>query len=168
MRYSYGLAFLAAFSRFLPYIGPAIAWTTFVLVSYFQGYTIFGISPFWYSALVLGLSMLVDSAFDNIISVNLMGQTLKVHPAAVLVSALVLANLIGLIGVLFSAPVLATLKLVGRYTYRKMLDLDPWEGIENSPPPPIHSYIPEPVRARFRSLRYMVNKKRDAGESPRD
>jgi hypothetical protein len=37
-----------------------------------------------------------------------------------------MANLIGIIGLVLAAPVLATLKLLLRYTIRKMLDLDPW------------------------------------------
>jgi hypothetical protein len=44
-----------------------------------------------------------------------------------------MANLIGIIGLLLAAPVLATLKLLGTYTLRKMLDLDPWH---EKPPPP--------------------------------
>ncbi len=159
VRYSYGLAFLAAFARFLPYIGPAIVWTTFCLVAYFQGYTQFGLTPIWYTGLVLGLSILMDTAFDNLISINLMGSTLKVHPAAVLVSALILANLIGLVGVILAAPVLATLKLVGRYTLRKMLDQDPWEGVDTSPPPSMHSYIPASLRAKVRNLWNVVMRK---------
>jgi len=168
VRYSYVLAFLGAFARFLPYIGPAIVWTTFVLVSFFQGYTLFGMNPFAYSGLVLGLTMLADSAFDNIISPNLMGSRLKVHPAAVLVSALILLNLIGLIGVLLAAPVLATLKLVARYALRKMLDQDPWEGVEDTSPPPIQSFIPESVRARVRLWREMIVKRPGFQQSKRN
>ena len=55
-----------------------------------------------------------------------MANTLKVHPAFVLIAAIIAANLIGILGVIVAAPLLATLQLVGRYTMRKLLDEDPW------------------------------------------
>jgi xanthosine utilization system XapX-like protein len=44
----------------------------------------------------------------------------------VLVAALFMASLLGLIGIFLAAPVVATIKLVGIYVFRKMFDLDPW------------------------------------------
>ena len=76
--------------------------------------------------IIVGTAILIDSIFDNIISPKFMGSSLKVHPAAVLVTALVAANFIGFVGVIVSAPVLASLQLVGRYVIRKMFDMDPW------------------------------------------
>jgi predicted PurR-regulated permease PerM len=70
--------------------------------------------------------IIVDQFFDNIVSPRFLGQTLGVHPAAVLVAAIIAANLLGLVGLVLAAPVLASLMLVGRYTIRKMLDIDPW------------------------------------------
>jgi predicted PurR-regulated permease PerM len=55
-----------------------------------------------------------------------MGRSLGVHPAAVLVVAIIAANLIGLIGLILAAPVLASATLIGRYIMRKLLDRDPW------------------------------------------
>jgi len=61
---------------------------------------------------------------------------LKVHPAAVLITALISANLLGIIGVVIAAPFLATFTLLGRYTMRKMFDLNPWPEKEEAPVPP--------------------------------
>jgi hypothetical protein len=66
-----------------------------------------------------------------------MAQTLRVHPAAVLVTALIAANLLGVIGVVIAAPFLASLMLLGRYTMRKMLDMNPWPPGETVPVQPI-------------------------------
>ena len=63
---------------------------------------------------------------DNLVTAGLYGKALGVHPAAVLIAAIVAANLLGVIGLLRAAPVLATLTLFGRYAARKMFDLDPW------------------------------------------
>ena len=82
---------------------------------------------------LIGLALLVDQVFDNLISPRIFGDTLGVHPAAVLVAALVAANLIGIIGLVLAAPVLATINLFGRYIIRKMFDQDPWPEREETP-----------------------------------
>lgn len=138
VQYALGLALLAGLARFVPYVGPALNWLVLVLVSYFQVYKLFGLEPFYYSLLVLGLALFVDQIFDNFISPRIMADALKVHPAAVLVAAIIAANLLGILGVVIAAPILATVALFWQYTLRKMLDLDPWpqEEVRQPPPPP--------------------------------
>ncbi len=146
IHYSWGLALLSGFGRFLPYVGPFIAWTALGLVAYFQGSTIFGLSAIGYVILMIGMAMLIDMLFDNYISPRFFGSTLQVHPAAVLVAALVSANLIGFVGVLLAAPVLATVQLLARYTLRKMLDMDPWTDEEVAAAQRPRIAIPDPIR----------------------
>jgi len=78
------------------------------------------------AVIVIGLSVLLDQILDNVVVPRYHGQTLGVHPAAVLVAALVAAKLIGFVGLILAAPVLASLVLLSRYLTRKMFDLDPW------------------------------------------
>jgi predicted PurR-regulated permease PerM len=134
IRYVLALALLAGFARFIPYVGPWVTWTVTILVAVFQRGNYFGLEPWAYAVLVVGIAIIVDQIFDNFISPRVLGQTLGVHPAAVLVAAIVAANLLGLVGVVLAAPVLATLILMGRYILRKMLDLDPWPQVEENLP----------------------------------
>ncbi|MFN3741206.1 MAG: AI-2E family transporter [Anaerolineales bacterium] len=135
VRYSLGLALVAGLARFLPYVGPAINWTILALVAYFQDFKLAGLSPFSYMLIVLGSALLTDQIFDNLVSPKIIGQSLKVHPAAILVGALVAADLIGVVGVLIAPPLVATLKIVMRYVIRKLFDLPPWPAEEFLPPP---------------------------------
>jgi len=138
VKYYFGLALLAGLARFVPYVGPFIAWTSYGLVSYFQGSTFFGISPLIYAGVVVGTAWLIDLFMDNYVTPRLMSDALRVHPAAVMVSALVAFNLLGVIGVVLAAPVLATLKLFMNYIFAKMFDRNPWENMDTiSPPLPI-------------------------------
>jgi predicted PurR-regulated permease PerM len=130
LRYAIGLAFLAGLARFLPYIGPAINWLILVLVAYFQPFKLFGMEPLAYTLIVVVLALLVDQIFDNLVSPRIMADVLKVHPGGVLVMALVAANLLGILGVVIAAPMLATLQLFGEYVLRKMFDQDPWPEAE--------------------------------------
>jgi predicted PurR-regulated permease PerM len=137
VRYAIGIAFMAGLAKFLPYIGPAITWVVMALVTYFQPDKPFGLQPLAYMGLVVITTTIIDWIIDNLIAPRIMARSLRVHPAAVLVTALIAANLIGILGVVIAAPFLATITLLGRYTMRKMLDLDPWPGGDAVPAPPM-------------------------------
>jgi predicted PurR-regulated permease PerM len=128
VRYGFAIAILAGLARFIPYIGPLITYIVMGLVTLFQGGNYFNLQPMIYTALCIGLSILMDQIYDNLVSPRIMGKSLGVHPAAVLVVALIAANLIGIIGLVLAAPVLASATIIGRYTISKMLDRDPWAG----------------------------------------
>jgi predicted PurR-regulated permease PerM len=137
VRYAIGIAFLAGLAKFLPYIGPAITWVIMALVTYFQAPTPFGMEPLTYMLMVVITTTVIDWIIDNLVVPRIMAQTLRVHPAAVLVTALIAANLLGVLGVVIAAPFLASVMLLGRYTMRKMLDLNPWPPGETVPAQPI-------------------------------
>jgi predicted PurR-regulated permease PerM len=126
VRYALGIAILAGIARFIPYVGPFIVWIITALVTFFQAYNYFGLASWQYAILVVGLCLLLDALLDNIIVPRFHGDTLGLHPAAVLVAALVAAQLIGFVGLVLAAPVLASMVLLSRYFTRKMVDLDPW------------------------------------------
>ncbi len=143
LRFFFGLAILAGLARFIPYVGPAIAWTTYGLVAFFQGTTLFGLSPLAYGILIIGIAIVVDNIMDNLVVPRLLANVLQVHPAAVMVAALVGATLLGIVGVVLAAPVLATAKLLMNYVTKKLFDQDPWEGIEleSQPQPPSRIFL---------------------------
>jgi predicted PurR-regulated permease PerM len=146
-------------ARFVPYVGPAINWVVLVLVAYFQTFKLFGLQPLHYALLVLVLALIVDQIFDNYVSPRILSTALKVHPAAVLVAAIVAANLLGVLGVVIAAPMLATVTLFWQYTMRKMLDLEPWPEAEvrHLPPPPGSRFVVS-IRRFLRSPYFGRNK----------
>ena len=160
VRYALSLALLAGLARFIPYVGPAINYVILILVAYFQVFKLFGLSPFSYTLLVLATAMIIDQIFDNVVTPRILSDALKVHPAAVLVAAIVAANLFGLLGVVVAAPILATATILWKYIMRKMLDLDPWPEEEQPQPlPPPGSRLIVPIRRFFRNLNLNRNKK---------
>lgn len=158
IRYFFGLALLAGLARFIPYVGPFVAWTTYGLVAFFQGSTLFGITPLAYVGVVVGTAWLMDLVMDNVVVPRLMADALRVHPAAVMVSALVAFNLLGVIGMVLAAPVLATVKLFLDYVFAKMFDQDPWAGMATIPGPsrpvlePIWPAIYERIKSAWQKL----------------
>jgi predicted PurR-regulated permease PerM len=140
VRYAIGISILAGAARFIPYVGGFLTWLVIVLAAFFQPTNYFGFEPLVYTILVMICAIIVDQIFDNVVSPQIMGQSLRVHPAAVLVGALIAASLMGFIGVLLAAPVVASLKLFGSYAFCKMFDLNPWDELTETPLRP-----PQPV-----------------------
>jgi predicted PurR-regulated permease PerM len=126
VRFAFAVAILAGLARFVPYVGPLVTYIVLGLVTLFQGGNYFNLVPLYYTLLTIVLSILMDQIYDNLVSPRIMGKSLGVHPAAVLVVAIIAANLIGLIGLVLAAPALASVSLITRYTVRKMFDRDPW------------------------------------------
>ena len=159
VRYAISLAFLAGLARFVPYVGPLINYIVLVLVAYFQVFKLFGMPPFYYAVLVPLTAVMIDFIFDYVVSPRILSDALKVHPAAVLVAAIVAANLFGLLGVVIAAPILATAALLWKYTMRKMLDLDPWteEEMHQQSPPPESKFLAL-IRRLLRTLSLNRNK----------
>ncbi|MFH2104107.1 MAG: AI-2E family transporter [Chloroflexota bacterium] len=136
VRYAVVLALITGFSNFLPYVGPAINWVVLGLVTFFQTSNYFNLPPLAYTAVVILLAVFIDQIFNNLVNPRIMAQALRVHPAFVLIAAILAANLLGVLGVIIAAPLLATLQLFGGYTLRKMLDQDPWQIPEQPETPP--------------------------------
>lgn len=152
VRFFFGLALLAGLARFIPYVGPFAAWTTYGLVSYFQGHTAFGLSPLAYVLLVVGTAWVLDMFMDNYVVPRMMSNALRIHPAAVMIFALVSLNLLGVVGMVLAAPVLATIKLLFDYIFAKLFDQDPWANMATvAAPGPLPPLIPL-LRQRFDHL----------------
>jgi predicted PurR-regulated permease PerM len=153
VQYALSLAFIAGLARFVPYVGPAVNWGILVIVAYFQVFKLFGMTPLYYTLLVLVVALVIDQIFDNIVSPRILSDALKVHPAAVLVSAIITANLFGILGVVIAAPLLATAMLLWNYTLRKMLDMNPFPEKElHNPLPPPGSRLIVAIRRFFRDF----------------
>jgi len=123
------LAILAGLARLVPYVGTAVAWTTYGLIALFQ-VNHFGMQPFPFALLVVGCAWGSDLLLDNFMVPRVMSEALAIHPAAVLVMVIISANLFGILGMLLAAPVLASLKLILTYLIRKLSDQDPWTNLK--------------------------------------
>jgi predicted PurR-regulated permease PerM len=128
--YFFVLALIAGFGRFIPYLGAAIGWISFFIGALLQEPTPFGLTKFIYALLIVGVSVVIDTIFDQVLMPKVMGNSLEVHPAGIMISALVGAQLMGVLGIILAAPAFAVLKLILRYTTRKLFDRDPWEGMQ--------------------------------------
>jgi predicted PurR-regulated permease PerM len=85
------------------------------------------------------VSVVLQQLENNLLVPRIIGKSVGLHPVLVIVGALVGASLAGIAGLLLAAPILATLKGIGRYLYAKMFDMPAWPdaiGVEEPSPPP--------------------------------
>jgi predicted PurR-regulated permease PerM len=130
------LGALAGLLEFLPIIGPIISTVVAILVVVFQPENYWGLSPLWH-ALLVAVAMLAIQQFENSVLVpRIVGGALDLHPLVIMVAVLMGASLAGILGAVLAAPVVATIKLLGGYAWRKMLDLPPFADEESGTDPP--------------------------------
>jgi predicted PurR-regulated permease PerM len=125
MHFAIGLGLLAGLACFLPYVGPAISWVVIALVTYFQGPNLLGLIPLAYAAISVLTAVVIQQIF-SFLTTLILAESLKINPALVLIATIIAADLFGLLGLFIAAPLVATLRLFGRYVFRKIFDLDPW------------------------------------------
>jgi len=142
VNFSLGLGLLAALAKFVPIFGPLFAGAVAALVALFQPANYLGVSPITHALMVIIMQIIADQSLDLLVQPRVMGRSLNLHPAFILIGAIVAASLAGIIGLLLTAPAMATMMLLGRYIYRKLADLSPWD-------PPIDAF-PEPPRKETR------------------
>lgn len=135
VRYSGALALLAGVLEFMPILGPIFAGAVTTVVAFLQGANGWGLTPAGFALLVVAVFTLIQQLENNLLVPRILGDSLNIRPVIVLVAAIIGASLAGILGLLLSAPATATLWLLGRYAYRKMFDLSPWD-------PPIDSLSP--------------------------
>lgn len=158
VRYALVLGILAAVLNFIPFVGAFITVTLSVAVAVFQGDNWLGLDPMWFGLVVLAAGLILQQVEGNLLNPRIVGGALGLHPLLVMVGAIMGSILAGILGVMLAAPVIATIKLVGTYAWRKMFDLDPFPPSDSVlkrepqvgpepqklPPPSTEARPPEP------------------------
>jgi predicted PurR-regulated permease PerM len=123
------LAIIAGILEIIPNIGPTIAAIPAILIAYFQGSAHLPLSNGWFAILVIGLYVVIQQLENNFLVPRIIGRSLNLHPLVVIIGVIAGASLAGILGIFLAAPILASLRIVGNYVYRKLLDLEPFDEL---------------------------------------
>jgi predicted PurR-regulated permease PerM len=123
---AFALGVLSGLLEFLPVIGPFIGTLVAAIVAFFQPTNYIGFDPVIYTLIVIGVMIVIQQIENNILVPRIVGGALDLHPLVVIIGVFMGATLAGLIGAILAAPVLATIKLLSTYAWRKMFDLSPF------------------------------------------
>ncbi len=119
MPYAYALGVMAGLLEFIPMLGPLTSAIIVIAVMLLSGYP----HPIY----VLGLLALIRVLQDYVISPRVMGGEVSLHPLAVIFGVLAGGEIGGVIGIYFSIPVMASLRVVVRRwrTFQTVKELAP-------------------------------------------
>jgi predicted PurR-regulated permease PerM len=126
VNYSFGLGVAAAFLEFIPYLGPTVTVVLTIIVAFSQESNYWGLDPYTLTGIVLALGILGQQLENYVLVPRIMSNALDLHPLVVFIGTLAAASTAGILGVLLCAPILATVKMLVLYIWRKLFDLDPF------------------------------------------
>jgi predicted PurR-regulated permease PerM len=139
VRYALIIAIATGILETIPLIGPWSAAGIAVTVSLLQPAAPFG----WSNAilaLVVGITYFVlRMTEDNFIIPHVMGHAVHLHPVLVLFAILAGGAIAGPAGLLLGIPIVAVMRVVLRYLYRKLID---------APEPPLPPVMPPPAQPK--------------------
>ncbi len=124
--YAAVMGLIAGVMEFVPNIGPIVALIPAALMALFQGSNFLPLSNFWFMVLVIGLYIVIQQVEGNLLVPRILGRSLNLHPLVVLIGIVGGGSLAGILGMLLAAPMLATLRVVGRYVFCRLYDRDPF------------------------------------------
>jgi len=124
------LGLLSGLLEFIPTLGPIIGTGVAMIVAFFQPTNPWGLESWQFALIVLALMIVIQQVENNVLVPRIVGGALDLHPLIVLVGVLMGASLAGILGAILAAPILASLKLLGTYTWRKLFDLPPFPAVE--------------------------------------
>ena len=100
-------ALFIGFTNIIPYIGPYIGGVPVVLV---------GFSVNFYTGIIVILIVVAAQAIDGyILRPILLGKGLNLHPVTIIISLLIFGHFFGILGMILSMPIVATIKLIYNY-----------------------------------------------------
>ena len=104
LKYKLSLAAIALVFNFIPFIGPFLGAAPAVLVGLTMGGNMV--------LKVIVVSIVVQQLEGNVITPNIMGNKLDIHPFVVIVAVMICANLFGVLGALIASPLYMCLKII--------------------------------------------------------
>lgn len=107
--YALLLVIFAFFMNVIPFLGPWIAFTPALIIGFLQDPKL----AIWVSVVTL-IAQQTDS---NLITPNVMGKTLDIHPLTVITLILAAGNIAGFLGILLAIPTYAVGKAIVRNIY---------------------------------------------------
>ncbi|MFD2830068.1 AI-2E family transporter [Corticicoccus populi] len=110
LEYALLLGLLALFLNIIPFVGPWMAFTPAAILALIQDPIMF----IW----VALITLVAQQIESNLITPNIMGQSLKLHPLTVIVVVLAAGNIAGFVGMLIAIPTYAVVKTIIQNIWR--------------------------------------------------
>ncbi|MGD9677243.1 MAG: AI-2E family transporter [Vulcanibacillus sp.] len=105
--YALVFAVIVAITNVIPYLGAYIGATPAILV---------GLSISWHmGASVFIVNMIIQLIESNVISPQIVGKKLHMHPLFIIIALMIGGKLAGIIGLIFAVPIFAILRVIAQH-----------------------------------------------------
>jgi len=121
------LGVLAGLFTLVPDVGPFIAAILAAGVALLEGSTWIPLSNFWVAGIVVVVYLVLINLKNFFLRPIIMGRSVHMNEALVLIVILIATILEGVIGALLVVPVIASLVVIAEYVQRRVLGLPPFE-----------------------------------------
>jgi predicted PurR-regulated permease PerM len=127
---------LAGLLEFFPSVGHGIWLVIASLLALFAGSTWLPLPNWIFMLMIIGLHLVYQQFDLNYLIPRIIGRSVHLHPAIVILGIVAGAVFAGVLGVLLAAPTIASLRVLVRYIYANLFDLDPFQVPVAPPLPP--------------------------------
>jgi predicted PurR-regulated permease PerM len=130
------MGIFAGFMEFLLSVGHTIWLITALIIGLIEGSTYLPISNLAFAFVILLVQAIYTQIDLNILIPRIIGRQVHLHPMIVILGIIIGATVGGVLGIVLAAPTIATLRVLGRYVYARLLDLDPFPLVGPVAAPP--------------------------------
>ena len=164
LRFALVLGIIAGLLEFFPSLGHMV-WTVIASLVALLGGSTWMTIPNWAFMLLVIVVYMIYTQFDlNYLIPKIIGRSVNLPPMVVILGIVVGASVAGVLGVVLAAPTIATLRVLGRYLYAHLVEIEPFSASPAAQP------LPEPQlrwwHGKFRYIR-KINR-RDSEEKGGD
>lgn len=138
IRSAFILGLVAAVAELVPNIGHTVSAIVGVTVAFIEG-SYLPVSNFWLAVIVVLVYIAIAQVDINFLIPRIIGGRMRLSPAVVIVGLIAGASIGGVLGLLLAAPTLSSLRVLGSYVYRRLLDLQPYVLVEKG------QLVPQPA-----------------------
>ena len=134
--FSLMMGLLAGLLEFLPSIGHTIWLTIAAILAFFLGSTWMHVPNWVFLLIVIGIELLFDQFDMNYLIPRVVGRRLSLPPIVVIIGIVIGALFGGFLGIFLASPTIASARVIGRYIYANLFDMDPFPAEVTEPLPP--------------------------------
>jgi predicted PurR-regulated permease PerM len=135
--FALAMGVFAGLMEFLPSLGHGIWLTTASLLALFAGSTNLPIPNWAFMLLIIGLHLVFEQFDLNYLIPRIIGRSVHLPPVVIILGIVGGAAAAGVLGILLAAPTIASARVLGRYIYANLFDMDPFPSsvVQALPPP---------------------------------
>lgn len=138
--FALAMGILAGILEFLPSLGHTIWLVTAALLAYFLGSTWIPVPHWAFMLIVIGLDLIFEQFDMNFLIPRIVGRRVHLPTLVVILGIFAGAILAGVLGIPLAAPTIASMRVIGRYIFANLFDME-WKPVSATQPlPPPKTY----------------------------